>query len=147
MKKLSDGREGIDLLEPLKWGTPVLRYRSKKSRFVFMQLTEDNSAFTWYDENKKRSVRISQINEVIPGQKTKVFQETPDPTKENASFSAIYKGDKTFDVVAKTPTEAKMWITCINFLISKRKEIDIRNIEEGPIIPINNIDKLFCLGV
>lgn len=140
----------MDLLGALQWGTSILKYphaSNKYPHFLYMQLADDNSSIVWYSKKKRlgdRTIRISQIEDIIDGQKTKSFQIQPDPSKEDASFSVVYAGGKTLDVIAKSATEAMMWKKGLKHLVSQLKlGVDIRNLKDKPIIR-QQIDNMFA---
>jgi len=120
--KLSNG------LEYLKQGTALLKYTRRNGipHFKWVQLSQDHTYVRWFSKKKKpkdSTIKISEIVEILQGQKTEVFSRSKQPQLEVASFSIVYGESKdTFDCVAKGQDECTLWVETLQALVKCAKE-------------------------
>ena len=83
-----------------------------KPHFRRFRLTSDLTRLIWESSKKiDASVLISQISEIKLGQKTPNFKRNPLPQFESRSFSLIYSGGRSLDIVCKDKREFQTWTT------------------------------------
>lgn len=110
-------------LEYLKQGTALLKYTRRNGipHFKWVQLSQDHTYLRWYSKKKKSSastIKITEIKNVLQGQKTEVFARSKQPQLEVASFSIVYgKDGDTFDCVAKGQDECTLWVETLSELV------------------------------
>ncbi|KAJ3678505.1 hypothetical protein LUZ60_002308 [Juncus effusus] len=87
-------------LVALKRGTQLVKYSRKgKPKLRSFRLSSDESALIWYSHKKEKSIKLSTVKKIIPGQRTAVFQRYPRPERDYLSFSIIYRnGQRTLDL-------------------------------------------------
>ncbi|KAJ8762952.1 hypothetical protein K2173_023081 [Erythroxylum novogranatense] len=114
----------------LKKGAQLLKYgRKGKPKFCPFRLSNDGSTLNWISSSGERSLKLSSVSRIVPGQRTAVFQRYPRPDKDYLSFSLIYNsGKRSLDLICKDKVEAEVWITGLKALISSgqggRSKID-----------------------
>ncbi|KAL9968021.1 hypothetical protein ACROYT_G026346 [Oculina patagonica] len=106
--------KGCVMLKVKRHGTPQIK------RFI---LSRDLSHVQWGSPRKagEKSVLVSQMTELIKGQKTKVFQNYPVPQRESMSFSVVYKIGRslqTMDVVCFDIKQFEVWTSGLQALMS-----------------------------
>lgn len=131
--------KGCVMLKVKRHGTPQFK------KFV---LTRDFSQIQWGSPRKTgdKSVLISQMTQLMKGQKSKVFQSCPVPQKESISFSVMYKVGRTthtLDIVCMDKQQFEVWINGLQALMNgfndrnsidclyKSDEVDF-NAPQGP---------------
>lgn len=74
-----------------------------------------------WESSKKvdAAVLISQISEIKVGQKTPNFKRNPLPQFETRSFSLIYGGGRSLDIVCKDRKEFQTWTTGLMVGVAK----------------------------
>ncbi|XP_065839142.1 uncharacterized protein [Oscarella lobularis] len=99
--------------EMVKGATLLKAGRTGKPHFRRFQLSNDLSRVTWDSaKHKDAGVLISQMTEIVHGQKTKVFESSPVPEYEPFSFSVLYhkfSANRSLDVVCKDKREYDIW--------------------------------------
>mmetsp|Transcript_19737 Transcript_19737/g.27383 ORF Transcript_19737/g.27383 Transcript_19737/m.27383 type:complete len:508 (-) Transcript_19737:73-1596(-) len=119
--------ERIDALEIMHQGTQFLKYGSFGfPHFRHFHLTADNTALQWYSKKKnprKTCILFKYIEDIVIGQKMPKFQRHRAPELERSSFSIIYDGGKTLDLIAIQPREFKIWITGLRELLKLTGEM------------------------
>ncbi|OMO68128.1 Zinc finger, FYVE-type [Corchorus capsularis] len=114
----------------LKKGAQLLKYgRKGKPKFCPFRLSHDETSLIWVSSNGERSLKLSSVSKIIPGQRTAVFQRYLRPEKDYLSFSLIYNnGKRSLDLICKDKVEAEVWIAGLKALISSgqggRSKID-----------------------
>ncbi|KAI4348067.1 hypothetical protein L6164_008829 [Bauhinia variegata] len=117
-------------LVALKKGAQLLKYgRKGKPKFCPFRLSSDELSLIWISSSGERSLKLSSVSRIIPGQRTAVFQRYLRPEKDYLSFSLIYNNGKwSLDLICKDKVEAEVWITGLKALISSaqggRSKID-----------------------
>jgi len=97
--------------------------RMGRPHFRHFKLLDDLTRLQWDSPRKDKgesSVAIQQIQELVKGQKTKVFQDNPIPEYESLSFSLIYKCgtlSRSLDIVCKDRTEFDCWTVGLEALL------------------------------
>ncbi|XP_061358439.1 PH, RCC1 and FYVE domains-containing protein 1-like isoform X2 [Gastrolobium bilobum] len=104
----------------LKKGAQLLKYgRKGKPKFCPFRLSNDESFLIWISSSGERSLKLSSVSRIIPGQRTAVFQRFLRPEKDYLSFSLIYNnGKRSLDLICKDKVEAEVWIGGLKALIS-----------------------------
>ncbi|XP_006854768.2 uncharacterized protein LOC18444535 isoform X2 [Amborella trichopoda] len=103
----------------LKKGAHLLKYgRRGKPKFCPFRLANDESVLIWYSGKEEKSLKLSHVSKIIPGQRTPIFQRYPRPEKEYQSFSLIYN-DRSLDLICKDKDEAEVWFIGLKALISR----------------------------
>ncbi|CAJ2629891.1 unnamed protein product [Trifolium pratense] len=114
----------------LKKGAQLLKYgRKGKPKFCPFRLSKDELSLIWFSSSEERSLKLSSVSKIIPGQRTAVFQRFPRPEKDYLSFSLIYNhGKRSLDLICKDKVEAEVWIAGLGAVISSgqggRSKID-----------------------
>ncbi|KAJ7969838.1 Regulator of chromosome condensation (RCC1) family with FYVE zinc finger domain-containing protein [Quillaja saponaria] len=113
-------RDVEQALIALKKGAQLLKYgRKGKPKFYPFRLSNDESSLTWISSSGERSLKLSSVSRIIPGQRTAVFQRYLRPEKDYLSFSLIYNnGKRSLDLICKEKAEAEVWIAGLKALIS-----------------------------
>ncbi|XP_027363061.1 PH, RCC1 and FYVE domains-containing protein 1-like isoform X4 [Abrus precatorius] len=104
----------------LKKGAQLLKYgRKGKPKFCPFRLSNDELSLIWISSSGERSLKLSSVSRIIPGQRTAVFQRYLRPEKDYLSFSLIYNnGKRSLDLICKDKVEAEVWIAGLKGLIS-----------------------------
>ncbi|XP_051139394.1 PH, RCC1 and FYVE domains-containing protein 1-like isoform X2 [Andrographis paniculata] len=85
-------------------------------------IEQDETSLIWVSGGKEKSLKLSLVSRIIPGQRTAVFKRYLRPEKEYLSFSLIYSnGKRSLDLICKDKVEAEYWITGLKALISLRQ--------------------------
>ncbi|XP_058091699.1 PH, RCC1 and FYVE domains-containing protein 1-like isoform X2 [Magnolia sinica] len=110
-------REG---LIALKKGTQLIKYSRKgKPRFCPFRISLDETTLIWYSHGGERTLKLSSVSRIIPGQRTAVFKRYLCPEKDYLSFSLLYNnGERSLDLICKDKAEAEVWIASLKALIS-----------------------------
>ncbi|KAE9617418.1 hypothetical protein Lal_00034743 [Lupinus albus] len=114
----------------LKRGAQLLKYgRKGKPKFCPFKLSSDESSLIWISSSGERSLKLSSVSRIIPGQRTAVFKRYLRPEKDYLSFSLIYNnGKQSLDLICKDKAEAEAWTAGLKALISSgqggRSKID-----------------------
>ncbi|GAB4845122.1 PH, RCC1 and FYVE domains-containing protein 1 [Ancistrocladus abbreviatus] len=110
-------------LVALKKGAQLLKYGCKgKPKFCPFRLSADERTLIWLSSGSERSLKLSSVSKIIPGQRTAVFRRYLRPEKEYLSFSLIYNnGKRSLDLICKDKVEAEVWIGGLTALISSGK--------------------------
>ncbi|KAI3820050.1 hypothetical protein L1987_13906 [Smallanthus sonchifolius] len=104
----------------LKKGAHLLKYgRKGKPKFCPFRLSHDESSLIWISGSGERSLKLSSVTRIIPGQRTAVFRRYLRPEKEYLSFSLVYNnGKRSLDLICKDKVETEVWIAGLKALIS-----------------------------
>ncbi|KAL9234207.1 hypothetical protein vseg_009102 [Gypsophila vaccaria] len=107
----------------LKKGAQLLKYgRKGKPKFCPFRLSSDETALIWLSSGREKSIKLSCVSKVIPGQRTAVFRRYLRPDKDYLSFSLLYNnGKRSLDLICKDKAEAEGWIGGLTALIATRK--------------------------
>ncbi|XP_023520941.1 PH, RCC1 and FYVE domains-containing protein 1 isoform X1 [Cucurbita pepo subsp. pepo] len=114
----------------LKKGAQLLKYgRKGKPKFCPFRLSSDESSLIWISSKGERSLKLASISQIVPGQRTAVFERYLRPEKDYLSFSLIYNnGKRSLDLICKDKVEAEAWIAGLKALIASgqggRSKID-----------------------
>ncbi|CAM9002313.1 unnamed protein product [Rhodiola kirilowii] len=111
------------VLTSLKKGAHLLKYgRKGKPKFYPFRLSSDESSLIWVSNSGERSLKLSTVSKIVPGQRTAVFQRFLRPDKDYLSFSLIYNyGKRSLDLICKDKVEAETWIAGLQELIVFRR--------------------------
>ncbi|KXJ19610.1 ultraviolet-B receptor UVR8 [Exaiptasia diaphana] len=122
------------VLEMTKGMTMLKAGRMGRPHFRKFKLSKDLTYLQWESprkEKEKSVVKISQMIELVKGQKTKVFENCQIPQYECLSFSLVYRisngSSRTLDIVCKSTQEYQIWTTGLQALLtgfSDRKTLD-----------------------
>ncbi|XWS21763.1 hypothetical protein CRYUN_Cryun30bG0082100 [Craigia yunnanensis] len=113
----------------LKKGAQLLKDgRKGKPKLCPFRLSNDETSLTWISSSGERSLKLASVSKIIPGQRTVVFQRYLRPETDYLSFSLIYNGKRSLDLICKDQVEAEVWIEGLKALISSgqggRSKID-----------------------
>lgn len=116
----------VDVLKFLKRGAPFLKYgKHGFPHFRLFQVSPQHDALIWYSKSKKiaeTQISFRDMDELVYGQTTAVFERHKAPELSKSSFSILYdKGRKTLDLIAKDPNEFTMWTEGLIQLIDLAK--------------------------
>ncbi|RVW85032.1 PH, RCC1 and FYVE domains-containing protein 1 [Vitis vinifera] len=134
-------KKGAQLLKYGRKGKPKFcPFRLSNGRVLFLpsvvgkidsvQLFHDESSLIWISSSGERILKLASVSRIIPGQRTAVFQRYLRPEKDYLSFSLIYNGKRSLDLVGdlQGQVEAEVWIAGLKALISSgqggRSKID-----------------------
>lgn len=118
------------ILQLVKGSTMLKAGRMGRPHFRRFHISKDLKKLEWESPNKEKietSVIISQINEIIRGQKTKVFEGNPIPEYEAISFSIMYKTgnqERSLDIVCKDRVEYDIWTAGLEALRNGFEDVD-----------------------
>ncbi|KJE88641.1 hypothetical protein, variant 11 [Capsaspora owczarzaki ATCC 30864] len=105
----------IDALRSMIGGNTLLKAgRAGKPHFRHFRLSPDLLRLQWESPKKnlgESSVLVAEISEVLKGQQTRVFQSNRMPEFEERSFSIVYQGNRTLDIICKDRREHDVWIS------------------------------------
>ncbi|GAB4861141.1 PH, RCC1 and FYVE domains-containing protein 1 [Ancistrocladus abbreviatus] len=123
---VSYGNADRDIEQPLivlKKGAQLLKYgRKGKPKFCPFRLSLDETTLIWLSSGRERTLKLSSVSRIIPGQRTAVFRRYLRPEKEYLSFSLVYNnGKRSLDLICKDKVEAEVWIGGLTALISSSK--------------------------
>lgn len=114
----------------LKKGAQLLKFgRKGQPKFCPFRLSSDETTLIWISSRGERSLKLSSVSRIVPGQRTAVFQRYLRPEKDYLSLSLIYnQGKRSLDLICKDKVEAEVWIAGLRALISSgqggRSKID-----------------------
>ncbi|CAM8994610.1 unnamed protein product [Rhodiola kirilowii] len=113
-------REIEQTLITLKKGAQLLKYSRKgKPKFRSFRVSTDETTLIWISHGEERSLRLSSVQRIIPGQRTAVFRRYLRPEKDYLSFSLLYNnGERSLDLICKDKVEAEAWFAGLKALIS-----------------------------
>ncbi|KAM7257168.1 hypothetical protein ACFE04_012909 [Oxalis oulophora] len=126
-------------LVALKKGTQLIKYSRKgKPKFRSFRLSPDESALIWYSRGEEKSLRLSSVSRIIPGQRTAVFRRYLRPEKDYLSFSLIYNnGERSLDLICKDKAESEVWLAGLKSLIgqtrNRRTRSDFSDVSDGEL--------------
>ncbi|XP_023537042.1 PH, RCC1 and FYVE domains-containing protein 1-like isoform X1 [Cucurbita pepo subsp. pepo] len=106
----------------LKKGSQLIKYSRKgKPKLCPFRISTDETTLIWYSHGEERTLKLSSISRIIPGQRTAVFRRYLRPEKEYLSFSLLYRnGERSLDLICKDKGEAEVWLVGLKNLISSR---------------------------
>lgn len=107
-------------LRALKKGTQLIKYSRKgKPKFCTFRLSPDETTLLWYSRKAERTLKLSSVTRIIPGQRTPVFKRFLRPEKDYLSFSLIYNnGERSLDLICKDQAETEIWLGGLKSLTS-----------------------------
>ncbi|KAJ0968612.1 hypothetical protein J5N97_025529 [Dioscorea zingiberensis] len=110
-------------LVALKKGSQLIKYSRKgKPKLCPFRISSDETALIWFSRKKERTIYLSSVIRIIPGQRTAVFKRFLRPEKDYLSFSIIYKnGERSLDLICKDQAEVEVWFTGLKALISAQQ--------------------------
>ncbi|XP_042494174.1 PH, RCC1 and FYVE domains-containing protein 1-like [Macadamia integrifolia] len=105
----------------LKKGTQLIKYsRRGKPKLCPFRVSVDETTLIWYSHGEERSLKLSSVSRIIPGQRTAVFRRYFRPDKDYLSFSLLYNnGARTLDLICKDKDETETWFAGLKALLSK----------------------------
>ncbi|KJE88637.1 hypothetical protein CAOG_00256 [Capsaspora owczarzaki ATCC 30864] len=113
----------IDALRSMIGGNTLLKAgRAGKPHFRHFRLSPDLLRLQWESPKKnlgESSVLVAEISEVLKGQQTRVFQSNRMPEFEERSFSIVYQGNRTLDIICKDRREHDVWISGLQALVNR----------------------------
>ncbi|XP_031377884.1 PH, RCC1 and FYVE domains-containing protein 1-like isoform X2 [Punica granatum] len=123
----------------LKKGTQLIKYSRKgKPKFCPFRLSPDETTLIWLSHGEERTLKLSSVSRIIPGQRTAVFRRYLRPEKDYLSFSLLYNnGDRSLDLICKDKVEAEVWLAGLKALIlpgqhrNRRTRSDIFDLHDG----------------
>lgn len=123
---VSSGNADRDIeqaLIALKKGAQLLKYgRKGKPKFCPFRLSSDETTLIWLSSGREKSIKLSWVSHIIPGQRTAVFRRYLRPDKDYLSFSLIYNyGKRSLDLICKDKVEAEVWIAGLTALVAAGK--------------------------
>ncbi|KAM0934716.1 putative chromatin regulator PHD family [Dioscorea sansibarensis] len=123
---VSNGNPDRDIeqaLFALKKGSQLIKYSRKgKPKLCPFRISSDETALIWFSHKKERTIYLSSVIRIIPGQRTAVFRRFLRPEKDYLSFSIIYKnGERSLDLICKDQAEVEVWFTGLKALISSQQ--------------------------
>ncbi|XP_020599320.1 uncharacterized protein LOC110038758 [Phalaenopsis equestris] len=130
---LGHGNADVDIdktLVALKKGSQLLKYgRKGRPKFYPFRLSSDELSLIWFSNRGEKSLRLSSVSRIFPGQRTSVFQRYLRPENDYLSFSLLYNnGRRSLDLICKDKLEAELWFTGLRALIASgqygRSQID-----------------------
>ncbi|KAJ7954705.1 Regulator of chromosome condensation (RCC1) family with FYVE zinc finger domain [Quillaja saponaria] len=131
-------RDVEQALIALKKGTQLIKYSRKgKPKFRPFRLSADETTLIWYSHGEERTLKLSSVSRIIPGQRTAVFKRYLRPEKDYLSFSLLYNnGERSLDLICKDKAEAEVWLAGLKTLISsgqrgRRTRSDISDLHDG----------------
>ncbi|XP_023515480.1 PH, RCC1 and FYVE domains-containing protein 1-like isoform X1 [Cucurbita pepo subsp. pepo] len=106
----------------LKKGTQLIKYSRKgRPKLCPFRISTDETKLIWYSHGEERTLKLSSISRIIPGQRTAVFRRYLRPEKDYLSFSLLYRnGERSLDLICKDKSEAEVWLVGLKNLISSR---------------------------
>jgi len=119
-----------EITQMVNGSTMLKAGRLGRPHFRKFQLSPDLKLLQWESPNKDKaetSISIKQIQELVKGQKTKVFEGNPIPEYEAISFSLLYKQGnllRSLDIVCKDRTEYDFWTVGMEALIIGFDDVD-----------------------
>ncbi|XP_021847694.1 PH, RCC1 and FYVE domains-containing protein 1 [Spinacia oleracea] len=107
----------------LKKGSQLIKYSRKgKPKFCPFRLSVDEKTLIWLSHGEERTLKLSIVSKIIPGQRTAVFRRFLRPEKDYLSFSLIYNhGDRSLDLICKDKAEAEVWLAGLKALIGRQR--------------------------
>nr|VDD11433.1 unnamed protein product [Brassica rapa] len=138
-------RDVDQALIALKKGCQLLKYSRKgRPKFRSFRLSRDETALLWLSHGEEKSLKLSTVSRLLPGQRTAVFRRYLRPEKDYLSFSLIYhNGDRSLDLICKDKAETEVWFTGLKSLIRKNHNKQARS--EVPEVCIHDSD-IFSTG-
>ncbi|XP_038903739.1 PH, RCC1 and FYVE domains-containing protein 1-like [Benincasa hispida] len=117
-------RDFEQALIALKKGTQLIKYSRKgKPKLCPFRISTDETTLIWYSHGEERTLKLSSISRIIPGQRTAVFRRYLRPEKDYLSFSLLYRnGERSLDLICKDKGEAEVWFVGLKNLISSRPQ-------------------------
>uniref|UniRef100_A0A7N0T794 Uncharacterized protein n=1 Tax=Kalanchoe fedtschenkoi TaxID=63787 RepID=A0A7N0T794_KALFE len=136
-------REIEQVLITLKKGAQLLKYSRKgKPKFRSFRVSTDETTLIWISHGEERSLKLSSVQRIIPGQRTAVFRRYLRPEKDYLSFSLLYNnGERSLDLICKDKVEAEVWFAGLKALISTN-----RNRRSGSVCSDFQDGELFRYG-
>ncbi|CDY49416.1 BnaCnng17260D [Brassica napus] len=122
-------RDVDQALIALKKGCQLLKYSRKgRPKFRSFRLSRDETALLWLSHGEEKSLKLSTVSRLLPGQRTAVFRRYLRPEKDYLSFSLIYhNGDRSLDLICKDKAETEVWFTGLKSLIRKNHNKQARS--------------------
>ncbi|KAG2325885.1 hypothetical protein Bca52824_008613 [Brassica carinata] len=113
----------------LKKGCQLLKYSRKgRPKFRSFRLSRDETTLLWLSHGEEKSLKLSTVSRLLPGQRTAVFRRYLRPEKDYLSFSLIYhNGDRSLDLICKDKAETEVWFTGLKSLIRKNHNKQARS--------------------
>ncbi|KAJ7979857.1 Regulator of chromosome condensation (RCC1) family with FYVE zinc finger domain [Quillaja saponaria] len=142
-------KKGTQLIKYNRKGKPKFcSFRLSTGEFFFVNLLpicyrcfftcySDETALIWYSRGGERTLKLSSVCRITPGQRTAVFKRYLRPEKDYLSFSLIYNnGERSLDLICKDKAEAEVWLAGLKSLISsghrsRRTRSDISDLHDG----------------
>ncbi|XP_020598537.1 uncharacterized protein LOC110038108 isoform X2 [Phalaenopsis equestris] len=108
----------------LKKGSQLLKYgRTGKPKFYPFRLSKDESSLIWFSSGREKTLKLTSVSRIIPGQRTPVFHRYLQPEKDFLSFSLVYNnGKRSLDLICKDKVEAELWFTGLRALVSSGQD-------------------------
>ncbi|KAF8119080.1 hypothetical protein N665_0001s0134 [Sinapis alba] len=124
-------RDVDQALIALKKGCQLLKYSRKgRPKFRSFRLSRDETTLFWLSHGEEKSLKLSTVSRLLPGQRTAVFRRYLRPEKDYLSFSLIYhNGDRSLDLICKDKAETEVWFTGLKALIRKNHNKQARSSE------------------
>ncbi|KAJ3688934.1 hypothetical protein LUZ61_018098 [Rhynchospora tenuis] len=114
-------RDTEQALIALKRGTQLIKCSRKgKPKLRSFRLSIEETTLIWISHKKQKSIKLSSVTKIIPGQRTAVFSRYPLPEKDYLSFSLVYRNkndERTLDLICKDQAEVEIWFSGLQALI------------------------------
>ncbi|KFK21924.1 hypothetical protein AALP_AAs63887U000400 [Arabis alpina] len=113
----------------LKKGTQLLKYSRKgRPKFRSFRLSPDETTLIWFSRGEEKSLKLSTVSRILPGQRTAVFRRYLRPEKDYLSFSLIYhNGDRSLDLICKDKAETEVWFAGLKSIIRQNRSQHARS--------------------
>jgi len=119
-----------EALGELLRGTTMLKFPRRgraAPHFKFIQLTRSSSTIhlQWFSIKKPlktTTINIADMDKVLWGEQTNVYQRFQQRDLAPSAFSIVYNQKYSLDLVAKTQVECKMWVKSLRELIKRAKK-------------------------
>ncbi|XP_021804640.1 E3 ubiquitin-protein ligase HERC2-like isoform X1 [Prunus avium] len=125
-------------LVALKKGSQLIKYSRKgKPKLRPFRISTDETTLIWYSHGEERTLKLSSVSRIIPGQRTAVFRRFLRPEKDYLSFSLLYNNsERSLDLICKDKAEAEVWFAGLKALIysgqqrGRRTKSDISDLQD-----------------
>lgn len=124
-------RVRTESLAELLRGTAMLKFPRRSGRriphFKWVQLTRSKTSIylQWFSKKKslkQTTINVADMDEVLQGKQSEVYQRHEQDTLSPAAFTIVYNNEYSLDLVAKSVDECNMWVKCLKELIKRAKQ-------------------------
>eukprot|EP01084_Bolivina_argentea_P083482 151135_1 len=122
--------ETVDAIGFMKKGSSMLKYGKRGyPHFRHFELSHDGQYLMWYTSSKKLDksrINLHDVTCIQKGQLTANFKKHLQPRLAPCSFSLIYQGEKTLDVITKSKNHYLLWTAGLEKIIDYNKAVKNR---------------------